>query len=152
MSAIEDMVSVLRNRCGFEPAEMSHSKDLRILARIANLDNWRVILHRIKVAELKNTWTLDISQLYFLKTKNERAPIVKGWRLILRADNPEEACKQIAAAAQSAPAARVMIDEIPLPGGGAHRNYTGAGKGAAALSGSGSSGPALHFLPHVGSR
>jgi hypothetical protein len=129
MSAIDDMINVLRSRCGFEPAEVNSEKQVRILARIANTDNWRVVMQKIKALELTNTWTVDISKLFFLKTKNPKAPLIFGWRLIIKADNIEEACTQIATAVKNAPTARVTVDEIDLVGGGFHRNYSGA-KGA----------------------
>lgn len=150
-AAIDNMVAALRAKCGFDPAELNATSQLRILARVTSVDNWRVVMQRLKAAELKRTWSLDLSQLYFLKTQNERAPLVKGWRVILKADDLPAACEDITRIVQNAPVARVTLDEVVLPGGGVHRNYSTAnGKGAQMISGGGSGGPALGLFPRGG--
>lgn len=152
MAAIEQFLNALKSRCGFEPADVSSGNQLRVLARVGNADNWRLIMHRLKVLELQSSWTIDISQVYFLKTKNKKAPLVKGWRIIVKADDLDKACTLLRDAVMKAPTARVTVeDEFPLPGGGIHRTYnTSRGKGAMPTSSGGGGIPSHSLFPKGG--
>lgn len=141
------LLEALHSRCGLDVAEFSNNgEQIRMLARVSMADNWRVVMQRLKSAELQAAWSIDISQLYFLKSKHERAPLVKGWRIIIKGKDLVAACEQLAKVVRGAPSATVSVDEMPLPGGGMHRQYGDKGKGASMLSGSGASGPSMHLF------
>jgi len=150
MNAVDDLISVLSSRCGFVPREVSpEGKQLRLLGPMTQRDAWVSVIQQIKRRELRATWTTDISCVYLLTTKNEMATLGKRWRIIIRAKegSVEDACSDIVAAVQDAPTARTVLDEFPLPGGGAHRMYdTSKGKGATEVRGNAGSGPSSHLF------
>lgn len=151
MSPHEPIFKELQVKCGFSPVQTETSaKQLRVLFRIANPQAWRSAMDKIKDAEHGSTgWTVDISQTYFKRTPRAGAELVKAWRLIITARTVElpSVFSLIVAALRSVPTTQVVVDEMPLPGGGLHRNYDmSKGKGAAPSSHSRDSGPALHLF------
>ncbi|MFZ1075564.1 MAG: hypothetical protein WAN50_04295 [Minisyncoccia bacterium] len=146
------MINLLRARCLLQPHDVTRNDpQICIKARIDGVANLCVLMQKIKAAELKAPWTIDISQYYELRTQHEGSRLGKRWRLILRSKDLEDACRQIIRVIQSAPAARVTVDEIPLPGGGAHRAYnSGRGKGVHEVTGGGAGGPSLEYFPRPG--
>ena len=146
MAALDDMLQALRARCGFEPAEMSTKGQFRALARVTQPANWAIVRRLIHDASTEGvSWTYDISQLYFLKVKVKGAQEVKGWRLILSSKDLEATYTEIAQLITKAPAAKVSVDEVLLPGGGYHR-VPGKNGGGVSFTGEGGGKPAFEFF------
>lgn len=145
-----ELYAVLKQRCGIVPAEDSKTGNrLQFLARLdpVKSPNWKVVMHRIKQAEFNADWSIDISKVMFLKNNNPRGALVHGWRVIVKAAMLDDALAHLLKLVKSAPNARVELEEVMLPGGGAHRNInTSGGKGASITSGSRGSGPSMHLL------
>lgn len=136
MSAIDSMVNLLGNKCGFEPIEVSNgTTQVKILARVRDAQTWALMVHKVKQAELDAPWTVDVSQLLFLRTASKSSKLVKAWRLIVKSNDLEAAYAGIQKAASAAGFARQDTDEYTLPGNGAHRSGWKNGKGAAPLGG-----------------
>lgn len=144
-SVLSDFYEALRSKAGILPVEETKSSgQVKFLARLQpeKLPNWKVVMQRLKKAELDATWSLDISKVFFLKNNSPSGILVHGWRLIVKSVDLDRALQDIIKIVKSAPNARVELEEVMLPGGGAHRNYsTAGGKGATLTSGSRASGP-----------
>lgn len=140
-----ELQASLRAKAGIVPAEESRGKgQLKLLCRLQSdkLPNWKVVMHRLKKAEFDSEWSVDISKVFFLKNNNPHGMLVQGWRIIIKSADLNAALVAISKVIKSAPNARVELEEVVLPGGGAHRNIsTSGGKGATFTSGSKGSGP-----------
>jgi hypothetical protein len=146
MATLEHVLKALQGKCGFEAVEVNHTAQLRIVARVAHPKNWALVMHQLKVLELDKPWSIDVSQLYFLRNASKKSGLVKAWRIILKAKDLDAAYKDILSAISKAPTAQFTVDEIPLPGGGVHRAYSGStGKGAQLMSSAGGA-PAMHLF------
>jgi len=149
MRALEELLQALKVKCGFDAVEVNTKGQVRLVARVSNLRNWVILMQRMRVLELDRPWTLDLSQTYFLRTPSKKAAMVKAWRVILKAADQDAACRDLIKLVKDAPTARPTVDEMPLPGGGAHRGYNSStGKGAQPFGGS--SGPALNLFTQGG--
>lgn len=150
MTDTSKLYKALKQKAGLVPAEETPQKSqLKILCRMdsGKMPNWKVIMHRVKKAEMEATWSIDISKVFFLKNNSKNGPLVHGWRVIIKAPDLQGAIDHIAQLVTTAPNARVELEEVVLPGGGAHRNYNpSGGKGANMTSGSRGSGPAIHLI------
>lgn len=149
-AALGNLYAALRNKAGVIPAEENLGKGrLQILARLNadKMPNWQVVMQRLKKAEFQAEWSIDISKTFFLKNHSPNNPLVHGWRIIIKSADMETALEHLTKAITASPNARVELEEVPLPGGGRHRQFnSSAGKGASLTSGSRGSGPALHLL------
>jgi len=145
------MYQALQDKSGFSMAEESENNgQMRILARVADgsFPNWKIVMQRLKLLEKKCPWTLDLSKMYFLLGQDDNAILVFGWRVIIKAQNLEEAYAQIESVVRQAPNARFVVDEVKLPGhqSGMRNARYSKGKGAKLTSGSKDSAPAVeHF-------
>jgi hypothetical protein len=144
-TATADLYEALRMKAGIVPAEQTKgTNQLKLLCRLQSdrLPNWKVVMHRLKKAELDADWSVDISKVFFLKNNSPHGMLVQGWRIIIKSVNLDASLADVARHVRNAPNARVELEEVALPGGGQHRNInTAGGKGAAPLSGSRGSGP-----------
>lgn len=144
-TALSELYEALRTKAGVLPVEETKGNgQVKFLARLQpdKLPNWKVVMQRLKKGEIDASWSIDISKVFFLKNNSANGVLVHGWRLIVKAVELDKALLDIAKLVKAAPNARVELEEVVLPGGGAHRNYaTSGGKGATFTSGSRSSGP-----------
>jgi len=144
-----DLYTVLKQKCGITPAEETTAANrLQFLARLdpVKASSWKVVMHRLKQAEFDAPWSIDLSKVMFLKNNNPRGVLVHGWRVIVKAVALNDALAHILSLVKAAPNVRVELEEVALPGGGAHRHInSSAGKGAMPTSGSRGSGPSLHL-------
>jgi hypothetical protein len=141
----------LKSVVGFSPAELGgKGTQLRVLARIpkANGLKWLSILRQLKVLERSRAWTLDASKLYFLLGDDDDAEIRYGWRLIVKADDMEQAFADMKQVVKVHTGKRRggQVMEIDLPGATAARNQGRRGGGARPTSGSSESKPALEYF------
>ena len=141
------LYGVLNSKAGITPAE-EHRSDNRvvILARHdrGRVASWMAVCKRLKQAEFTAPWSIDISKPVFLKNNVATGDLVFAWRIIVKSTDIKEALAQITSIIASSPSVRVELEEIMLPGGGQHRNYsTAGGKGAKYTPGSGFSGPSI---------
>jgi hypothetical protein len=146
------MLQVLHAKYGFEPAEKGVTtlaegkQQLRLFARVQRVANWLLFIDKLLGEELSHSWRLLLAQKYIKRVPRKDAQMVKGWLFILSAQDLEAACVEIAAIAKAAPTPRASVDEMPLPGGGLHRNLSSTrGKGARPTVSSGGQ-PSFEFF------
>ena len=111
-----------------------------------NARRWLGLAKKLKIQERLSPWTLDISKMYFLLGDDDDAQLVYGWRMILKSEDLEEACRHITNQVKSTKKRRSQITEMPLPGGARNRNTYGHGKGANPTHGEKDSGPAMEYF------
>lgn len=149
MSNQDKMLEVLKAAVGFSSAEVSvNGPQLRVLARVQkeNARRWLDLAKKLKILERASPWTMDLSKMYFLLGDDDEAQLVYGWRMILKSEDLEEACKSIMHRAKSTKKRRAQVTEMALPGGARNRNSYGHGKGASGTSSEKDSGPAMEYF------
>ena len=146
---IRDLLSALREHCGFEPvqqgspAEVEKTGKLYLKARVHDLANWALLRERLLRAAAANSFTLKVCLDYFLRTNRPDSEVVKAWVVVVLAKDMLGALQALSQSVKEAPVVHVTLDEFPLPGGGRHRIQGQRGKGAQATPYSRPSGPSF---------
>lgn len=150
-TVVSEFYEALRTRASISVAEeIKRSNQLKILARLldsSRAPQWKVIRQRLKRAEFDAPWSWDCSKVDLLKGNVKTGPLVYAWRIIVAHPDLDAALRDVTKIILNAPNARVELQEVVLPGGGAHRNIdTSGGKGASYTSGSKGSGPRVDLI------
>ena len=121
MAHVNDLYAVLASK-GIEILEAEELPNkLRLIGRLHKNfgDQWKLVMHRLLVAEAGSTWKVDISKKYFLKSNK----VFYGWRLIFQAESLSQHYDAIAKVIKSTPMpSRVIINEVPLVGTSSKRD------------------------------
>lgn len=124
---LKDFYAALWQRSGFSPSQRKEADtELRVVARIdqKKRPTWQKVLQALLRAAHGTGWTLDISKKFFLKNDSKNGTVVHGWRIILKADDMRSALIKLTKAVHLVSPESVEVTEIPLPGGGQHRNIS----------------------------
>jgi len=129
VSEHDDVSKALRIRGGFElVTEHNDRNQLRLMGRVprAAVGGWLLIVRHLLLAS--DVWSVDVSKQYFIKG----GKLVFGWRVLFQF--PESFLYDpIVSAINSAPKARIILEEQPLMGARSDRNVPNSqnnGRGA----------------------
>lgn len=150
-TALSEFYEALRAKASISVVEeIKRPNQVKILARLLDgnrAPQWKVIRHRMKVAEFDAPWSWDCSKVDLLKGNTKHGPLVYAWRIIVAHVDLDTALREVTKVIRNAPNARVELQEVVLPGGGQHRNIdSSGGKGASYTSGSKGSGPRVDLI------
>lgn len=142
MQAKDALFLALRKKTGFEVVSVGEPTphQLRVLGRVLddpaglNMNNWKILMHRLYTAMTDRPWKVDISKSYFLYEAT--AKLVFAWRLIFQGQNIADHYNEMTELVLTAPASvRADVTEMVLSGASADRNSTHGGRRGAGLMG-----------------